>query len=320
MSLKIGSRIYECLKNKANKKLTARQIADWILEAYPSECQAKKANSSTLETDSELVQQLVAEIGAIRPKIQKAHPEIKTIEEKPRKYYYSEISDSEEVARVESEGIDANTDVANAKLNEHDLYPLLAKYLLAEFQVVSKRIDEKRSSNKQGPKGNEWIHPDIVGMEDLGVDWKQEVQDCVKHHSDKRAKLWSFEVKLLINRSNVRKCYFQAVSNSSWANFGYLVAPLIDGVDTLKELRILSATHGIGLIELSTENPPESRILIPARERSDVDWDVVNRLVAENKDFLGYVKLLKRFYQTGELRSGDWDMANDVEQSVRNTP
>jgi hypothetical protein len=30
-----------------------------------------------------------------------------------------------------------------------------------------------------------------------------------------------------------------AVSNSSWANFGYLVAAEIEGQDTLKELRML---------------------------------------------------------------------------------
>jgi hypothetical protein len=35
------------------------------------------------------------------------------------------------------------------------------------------------------------------------------------------------------NRSNVRECFFQAVSNSSWANFGYLVAAEIEGQDTL---------------------------------------------------------------------------------------
>lgn len=49
-------------------------------------------------------------------------------------------------------------------------------------------------------------------MEDLGADWHQEVRDCVKQYSDKRTKLWSFEAKLLINRSNVRECFFQAVS------------------------------------------------------------------------------------------------------------
>gem|GEM_PF-1469222 len=114
-------------------------------------------------------------------------------------------------------------------------------------------------------------------MEDLGADWHREVRDCVNQYSDKRTKLWSFEAKLLINRSNVRECFFQAVSNSSWANFGYLVAAEIEGQDTLKELRMLFAAHGIGLIKLDADNPAESQVLIPARERDEIDWDMANR-------------------------------------------
>ena len=134
------------------------------------------------------------------------------------------------------------------------------------------------------------------------------MRDCVTQYSDKRTKLWSFEAKRLINRSNVRECFFQAVSNSSWANFGYLVAAEIGGPDTLKELRMLFASHGIGFIKLDVENPADSQVLIPARERDEIDWDMANRLATENKDFLEYVKLVKQFYQTSEARPTDWDV------------
>ncbi len=253
-----------------------------------------------------MIQQLVAEIGSQRPRLQKRHPELKTTEGRPRKYYYSEKSDSAEVAAAEKP-IDTPITEVSPKFGEHALYPLLSRYLWEEFGVYSKRIDEKRSSNKRGPNGNRWLYPDVVGMEDLGTEWHQEVRDCVDQYSDKRTKLWSFEVKLLINRSNVRECFFQAVSNSSWANFGYLVAAEIEGQDTLKELRMLFAAHGIGLIKLETDNPAESQVLIPARERDEIDWDMVNRLTVENKGFLEYVKLIKQFYQTGEARAVDWD-------------
>ncbi len=126
-----------------------------------------------------------------------------------------------------------------------------------------------------------WLYPDVVGMEDLSKEWHREVRDCVTQYSDKRTKLWSFEAKLLINRSNVRECFFQAVSNSSWANFGYLVAAEIDGTDTLKELRMLFAAHGIGFIKLDVENPADSQVLIPTRERDEIDWDMVSRLARE---------------------------------------
>jgi hypothetical protein len=52
-------------------------------------------------------------------------------------------------------------------------------------------------------------------MEDLTADWHQEVKGVVKEYADKKTKLWSSEVKMLLNRSNVREAFFQAVSNSS---------------------------------------------------------------------------------------------------------
>lgn len=308
MALNLAKAVLGYLKERPDEKLTARQIAEWIFATFPDECQAKKQSSQYVSTDTELVQQLVAEISSQRPRLQKRHPELKTTEGRPRKYYYSEKSDVAEVAAAEGVVAAPMADSSDAKLGEHAMYPLLSLYLWEEFGVYSKRIDEKRSSNKRGPNGNRWLYPDVVGMEDLGAEWHQEVRDCVNQYSDKRTKLWSFEAKLLINRSNVRECYFQAVSNSSWANFGYLVAAEIEGQDTLKELRMLFAAHGIGLIKLDADNPADSQVLIPARERDEIDWDMANRLATENRDFLDYVKLVKQFYQTGEARLADWDV------------
>jgi len=313
MALNLAKVVLGYLKERPDEKLTARQIAEWIFETYPAECQEKKSNSrgDYIKTDGDLVQQLIAEISSQRPRMLKRNPELKTTEGRPRKYYYSEKTDSAEVAAAESTGGIPEIESKDLNLGEHGLYPLLSGYLWEEFGVYSKRVDEKRSSNKRGPNGNRWLYPDVVGMEDLGSDWHQEVRDCVNQYSDKRTKLWSFEVKLLINRSNVRECFFQAVSNSSWANFGYLVAAEIEGQDTLKELRMLFAAHGIGLIKLDVENPADSQVLIPARERGEIDWDTANRLATENKDFLEYVKLVKQFYQIGEARLADWDVPKE---------
>ena len=76
----------------------------------------------------------------------------------------------------------------------------------------------------------------------------------------------------------------------------------------MKELRILSSLHGIGFIRLDIENPTESQIIIPAKERNEIDWDTANRLTDENNDFLEYIKLIRQFYQTGEIRARDWDI------------
>lgn len=307
MALNLGKAVVDFLTAHPEEKFSARQIAEWLVATFPDECNAKKASSQALETDADLLQQLVAEIGSQRPRLQKKHPKLKTTEGRPRKYYYSVQSDSAEVAAAESTGDTVPQQANTAPLNELSLYPKLSAYLWDRWRVYSKRIDEKTSSNKNGPKANHWLHPDVVGLEDLGADWHQSVRDCASQYFDKRTKLWSFEVKLLLNRSNVRECFFQAVSNSSWADVGYLVAEQIND-EALKELRMLSAAHGIGIIRLDKEDPAESEVLLPARERAGIDWDSVNRLATENKDFLDYIKLVKQFYQTGEARLADWDI------------
>ena len=73
----------------------------------------------------------------------------------------------------------------------------------AEHGIHSMRIDEKKSTNSRGPKGNEWLYPDVFAMENLLVNWSQEIVECSNHYGDKKAMLWSFEVKRIINSSNI---------------------------------------------------------------------------------------------------------------------
>lgn len=306
-SLALAQIVFNYLKQHPQEKFTARQIAEWIFATYPQECQQKKEQSLSITSDAELIQQIVAEIGSQRHTMQKRHPEVKTTEGRPRRYYYSEKSDSAEVAAAESgmSGHKKNTDTS--KLDEQALYPLLSQYLWEEFGVYSKRIDEKCSSNKHGKNGNHWLHPDIVGMEDLGVNWHPKVRECASQYFDKQIRLWSFEVKLILNRSNVREYFFQAVSNSSWANFGYLVAETIND-NAMQELQMLCAAHGIGLIKLDTTNPVESQIIIPARERDVIDWNMVSRLTEENSDFANYLQSIIHFCKIGKIDSTEWDI------------
>ncbi len=305
--LKLATIVFTYLQKHPEQKFTAKEIADWVLLNYPKECEIKKNDSENLNNDVDLLRQIAAEISSLRPRLQKKYSTLKVTEERPRKYYYSEKTDSEEVDAAENRGISLSSNTnKKSKLNEHALYPLLSMYLWKGLQVYTKRIDEKRSTNN-GLKGNFWLYPDVVGFEDLSRDWCQDIKNCVNHYSDKRTKLWSFEVKIVINPSNLRESYFQTVSNSSWANCSYLVAAEIQGDNTLKELQVLFSAHGIGLIKLNTEEPLESQILIPARERAEINWDTANRLATHSKDFCTYMKLIKQFYQTGEARRSDWD-------------
>lgn len=310
-NMQLANKIIELLKHHPEEKFTARQIAEWIYKTYPDECLQKQARSDAkiypLDSESSLVQQIAAEVASQRPRLQKRFSQIKTTEGRPRKYYFTEKEYDEEIIQAES----LMTGTLPKLFNEHALYPMLKKFLLNEFNIYSKRIDEKRSSNAHGKGGNKWLYPDLVGIEDLSADWKAEVKDCVTQYADKKTRLWSFEVKVLINRSNIREAFFQAVSNSSWANVGYLVTSSLEGTDTEKELRILFGLHGIGLILLNIENPTESQILIPARERNTIDWDTANRLAEENKDFLEYIKLVSDFYKLGKIREIDWQDVNE---------
>lgn len=106
MALNLAKVVLGYLKERPDEKLTARQIAEWIFETYPAECQEKKSNSrgDYIKTDGDLVQQLIAEISSQRPRMLKRNPELKTTEGRPRKYYYSEKTDSAEVAAAESTG------------------------------------------------------------------------------------------------------------------------------------------------------------------------------------------------------------------------
>ena len=308
MKLDLKNKMIEFLQQNARQKYTAREIAEWIFSTYPQECEAKrrrsKATAIPLTDNYTLINQLVAEIGACRQLIQQRNPQIKTTEERPRKFYYTEKSDQMEVEVAEIEGSMASSSV---KIYERDLYAMLTQFFWAEYGVYSKRIDEKRASNGRGPDGNKWLYPDLVAMEDLTRQWDQTVKNCVQQYVDKKATLWSFEVKLLINRSNVRQAFFQAVSNSSWANYGYLVAAELEGADTKHELQILASLHGIGFILLDTDAAAESQVVIPAREKAEIDWDTVNRIVGENRDFRDFIMEVTDFNQTGTTKLSDWD-------------
>lgn len=305
MQKSLPSLIVQRLKSEKELRLSARQIAEWVFETQPQWCETKKQRSAAINSDAELLQQIVAEIGSQRPRIQKRYPQLKTTADRPKKYYWSEKSEEQEIEDIDVPEADQE-EPAFAALTEKDMYPLLGNYLFSEFGVYSKRIDERRSSNTLKSGSNKWLFPDLVCMEDIYSHWHGDVQQLVDTTSQPKARLWSVEAKLKINRANLRQVYFQAVSNSTWANFGYLVSAEVTGDDTMSELRMLHGLHGIGLILLDTNNPDESQIVIPATERADVDWATCSRLAKENSDFRKYLTLIRQFYLTGDPRREGW--------------
>lgn len=317
LSLKLNKAVAECLRTHPGQRLKARDLAEWIFERYPVECRAKLERSSVLHNEADLIQQLVAEIGGNRPQIVKSNPQVRTVEVRPRLYYWSDESPEEEAFKVEKAGAVIEQSPLEGSMislseqhnvQETDLYPKLGAFLRSESSLYVQRIDEKRSSNRRGPQGNRWLYPDLVAMEDLTSGWTKVIRDCVSEVGARKFRLWSIEVKLLLNRSNVRESYFQAVSNSSWANFAYLAAAEIEGSETLKELRILNSLHGIGVIRVDSTVPTDSEVLIPARERPEVDWANCDRLASENTDFQSVIRRLWEFHRTGNAKRSEWEV------------
>lgn len=301
MGLNLVSSITAFLKQNPEKRFTARELAEWILKTKPEECrkkqEASKATVIPLTSTDALIQQIVAEIGANKASFLKQ--KISMTAERPRKYYFSQQSDEEKSGENLTE-----TEAAEV-FCEHDLYPVLSEYLLNEQQIYSKRIDEKKSSNNRGTNGNMWLHPDVVGLKDLSRNWDRETISCISEHAYNRSSLYSFEVKKVLNTSNLRKCFFQTVSNSSWANYAYLVAADIDD-KIMEELNMLCSAHNIGVILLDKASPSDSQILIPAKERPALDWNMIDRILNVNSDFKDFIVLVREFYQTKNIREKDW--------------
>ncbi len=117
------------------------------------------------------------------------------------------------------------------------------------------------------------------------------------HTGQKRHKLFSFELKIKLNLSNLKASYFQAVSNSSWANEGYLVVFDIDD-EVLNELRRLNQSFGIGVIKLESE-VSDSKILLPAKER-EIDIPTLNMLVEQSpEDFKPFMRKINEQIEKG---------------------
>ncbi len=235
-----SKKVVEFLKANTNQKFTARQIAEAIVAEHPDDYVEKRQNSR-FENERDFINQVVAEIGAQKDQIIKIDRHVFWQDKpRPRVYWYNPEKNRGEEVFIEN---DEDNDVVELSpkgeklLTEHDLYPILIDYLKSELKLYCQRINEKRSKNSRGSGGNQWLHPDIVAMQPIDKEWDELIRSCVKQGAGQSVRLWSFEVKKELNGTNVRKSFFQAVSNSSWANEGYLVATSISDSNVEQELR-----------------------------------------------------------------------------------
>ena len=123
--------------------------------------------------------------------------------------------------------------------------------------------------------------------------------------------MYSFEVKKgRITTSDLREYFFQTVSNSSWANYSYLVAEEIED-KAKEELQLLCASFNIGFIQLNSENPSESEIVIQA-PKTNLDWDMMDRISVnpDFKQFLYNISKMRGNHSADEYSKIKWDTTN----------
>lgn len=167
---------------------------------------------------------------------------------------------------------------------ERSLHRLLANYLSGK-NILSKTIFHESSSRTD--QAQKWVHPDMVGVE------YNEFQEPATRSLLKAAEtkeyisFYSYELKRTIeNDHQLKEYFFQALSNSSWANYGYLVAFEISE-DVMEEMARLNRSFGIGIIKLSPYSD-DTAVLFPAR-KNELDYYTIDKLCRINPDFKSFI-------------------------------
>lgn len=228
------------------------------------------------------------------------------VSKRPAKFYLRDFEALESNELNNENVLYIESDIQeNKNFNERDLHPLLVRFLYSNqhFKCYTKTIYHENSSKRQ--KGyNEWLHPDLVGIYFPFDDYSLETRKLQEAFKISSFKLFSFEMKIKLNFTNLREYYFQAVSNSSWAHEGYLVALDIEEDGLLyDELRRLNNAFGIGVIKLNPMEIEQSEILFQSKERDIIDMDTVDRLAGENKDFRCFMNDIIEDIKVGKVKS-----------------
>ena len=208
-----------------------------------------------------------------------------------------------------------------ARFHERDLHPLLCKFLAEHpvFAAQSRTIfHEKGGKNQKG--ADKWLYPDMVGVQFEYADYEHsDLLKLMERFDRLPIKIFSFEIKIRLDFSNYKESFFQAVSNSSWANEGYLAALFVQQDGEFREaLQKLSQSFGIGIILLDAANVSQSEILSPARHKKQTDYSVMHELAIKNPDFAHFLKTIAEYdHQNRHRFWAEFDkVKNDAEMTA----
>ena len=216
---------------------------------------------------------------------------------------FEKISEKPILIKLKSQNLtfsDAASEVKQAKsaFDERDLHPLLASFveLSPNFNARVKTIFHE-SSIKSKKGRDKWLYPDIVGVSFEHESYEDSVLNFAAKFVKIPLKIYSFEMKKYLSIANLREYYFQAVSNSSWANEGYLVALDIDESDEelMELIGSLNSSFGIGILGLDSENLAQSKILAQPKFRANLDFNIINELCKKNPHFNKFLETVKDY-------------------------
>lgn len=233
---------------------------------------------------------------------------------RPKRFVLRSLVDSLGLKVLESQ-LPPSIALQKPEYLEKDLHPFVVYYGFYYLKAYLKTIRHTKSEKKEF---GEWVHPDIVGCYLPFSDWADEVVEVSSLMGNTAVRLFSFELKRELSITNIREAFFQAVSNSSWANEGYLAAAEIDNDEDFRtELERLSTSFGIGVIRIDVEDPDSTGIILPARSKESVDWEAVNKLASINPDFRSFLKRIKIDISSREIRREMYDRVLDKDELVK---
>jgi hypothetical protein len=183
--------------------------------------------------------------------------------------------------------------------DERSLHKLFCNFLRTRG-IYARTIYHEKSSTR-GDSNQKWVHPDIVGVQ--FEDFKNDsTLSLLKATEPKESiHLYSYELKRKIETDyQLKQHYFQALSNSSWANYGYLVAFEINE-DLDEEMARLNNAFGIGIILMQAN---DSKILYPAKEKA-LDYNTIEKLNNLNQDFCEFIKKLSKVMNASKDYTAD---------------
>lgn len=231
----------------------------------------------------------------------KKNSEFISIGKRPVKFYLkSKNLPAKSESDVENVSETTKSDLKKSKkfeFLEKDLHPFLSYFAANKLKCYTKSISHSLSNKKEY---GEWIHPDIVGCSFLFEGWDNEVLELKTSIGEVSIKLYSFELKRELNSANLRESFFQTVSNSSWANEAYLVTSKISD-NIMSELSRLSSSFGIGIILLNINKVDLSDIVLPAKLKENLDWDMIKKLASMNDNYKEFIKRIKNDISNKEI-------------------